>query len=62
MKAQKKEKVVGVRLTPVQYQDINRIAGERYITASTLGRLLFEKYLRNEITIKGIIDPESTMR
>ena len=54
MKTAKKEKVIGVRLTPKQYQDINRIAGERYLTASTLGRLLFEMYLRHEVKIKGI--------
>jgi hypothetical protein len=62
MKAQKKERVIGIRLTPLQYQDINRLAGERYLTASTLGRLLFEKYLKNEIRIKGIIDTEDTAR
>jgi hypothetical protein len=56
MKTNKKEKVIGVRLTPVQYQDINRLAEERYLTASTLGRILFQMYLRNEITIKGIND------
>jgi len=53
-KAVRKEKVIGVRLTPAQYQDINRLAEERYLTASTLGRLLIQMYLRKEITIKGI--------
>lgn len=53
-KPQRKEKVVGVRLTNSQYQDINHLAEARYLTASTLGRLLFEMFLRNEITIKGI--------
>jgi len=55
-KAVRKEKVIGVRLTPAQYQDINRLAEERYLTASTLGRLLIQMYLREEITIKGIND------
>jgi hypothetical protein len=52
MKTEKKERVIGVRLTPMQYEDINRLAGERHISASVLGRLLFEKYLRKEIQIK----------
>lgn len=56
MKAEKKERVIGVRLTPVQYQDINSIARERHITASTIGRLLFEMYLRREVKIKGLSD------
>ena len=56
MKTDKKEKVIGVRLTAAQYENINRLAEERYLTVSKLGSLLFEKYLRSEIKIKGLTD------
>ena len=56
MKTENRTAVIGVRLTPEQYKEFNRVAEERYLTASTLGRLLVEKYLRREIRIKGIAD------
>lgn len=54
MQKQKKEATIGVRLTPQQYEEFNLIASARYLTASTLGRLLFEMYMRKEVLIKGI--------
>lgn len=51
MKTEKKEKVVGVRLTQAQYEQVMQLAKDRYLTASTLGRILFELYLRQEVTI-----------
>lgn len=51
MKKEKKEKVVGIRLTPRQYEDLHRNAEVKHITASTVGRVLIEMYLRQEVSI-----------
>ena len=51
MKQEKKDKVIGVRLTDNQYKEVMKLVKEKYITASTLGRVLFEMYLREEVKI-----------
>lgn len=51
MKKEKKEKVIGVRLTPAQYEQVHRAAEVKHVTASTIGRVLFELYLRQEVSI-----------
>ena len=51
MKKEKKEKVVGIRLTPTQYQQVHKIAEGKHITASTIGRVLIEMFLRQEVSI-----------
>ncbi len=54
MKKEKKAATIGVRLTPAQYKQFNHLAEEMYLTGSSLGRILFEMYLRKEITIRGL--------
>jgi hypothetical protein len=51
MEQEKKDKVIGVRLTDRQYNEVMKLAKEKYITASTLGRVLIEMYLRQEVQI-----------
>lgn len=47
----KKERVIGVRVTPEQYDEILREVRKKHITKSCLGRVLFEKFLREEVRI-----------
>ena len=51
MKKEKKEKVIGVRLTPAQYEQLHKDAEVKHVTASTVGRVLIEMYLRQEVSI-----------
>ena len=51
MAQEKKDKVIAVRVTPKQYAQVKEMVKEKYITASTLGRVLFELYLREEVKI-----------
>jgi len=51
MEKEKREKVIAVRLTERQYNQVKELVKEKYITASTLGRVLFEMYLRQEVII-----------
>jgi hypothetical protein len=51
MKKEKKEKVVGVRLTPTQYTQLHKAAEGKHVTASTVGRVLIEMFLRQEVRI-----------
>jgi hypothetical protein len=48
---EKKERVIGVRVTQEQYCEIQRVIREKYITKSRLGRILFELFLRQEVSI-----------
>ena len=47
----KKDRVIGVRVTEEQYRELQRVSEKKYITCSTLGRVLFEMFLRQEIRI-----------
>ena len=51
MEQEKKDKVIAVRVTPKQYAQVKKLATKKYITASTLGRVLIEMYLREEVKI-----------
>jgi len=51
MEQEKKDKVITVRVTPKQYEQLKELVKKRYITTSTLGRVLFEMYLRQEVKI-----------
>lgn len=51
MKEEKKDKIVAVRLTQRQYAMVKELVKEKYITVSTLGRVLIEMYLRQEVKI-----------
>jgi len=51
MERVKKEKVIGVRVTAEQYELIQGLVQKRFITPSTLGRVLFEKFIREEVQI-----------
>jgi hypothetical protein len=51
MEQERKDKVITVRVTPRQYAQVKELVKEKYITASTLGRVLFELYLRQEVQI-----------
>jgi hypothetical protein len=51
MEQERKDKVITVRVTPRQYAQVKELVKEKYITASTLGRVLFELYLRQEVHI-----------
>jgi hypothetical protein len=51
MEHERKDKVIAVRVTPKQYAQVKELVKEKYITASTLGRVLIEMYLRQEVQI-----------
>ena len=51
MEQEKKDKMIGVRLTDRQYEQVQKLVREKYITASTLGRVLIEMWLRQEVKI-----------
>jgi len=51
MEQEKKDKVIAVRVTPKQYAEVKELVKQKYITASTLGRVLIEMYLRQEVKI-----------
>jgi len=53
MKQNKREKVVSVRLSSGEYEEIRRMAQDKYLTASAIGRILIEMYIKAEIKIKG---------
>lgn len=52
MKQNKKEKVVSVRLSNREYEEIHRMAQSRYLTAGAIGRILIEMFLRKEVKIR----------
>lgn len=51
MEVEKKEKVLGIRLTQNQFEKVQKAVKEKHITASTLARVLIEMYLRKEVHI-----------
>jgi hypothetical protein len=44
-------KVLGVRLTEAQVMQLRERAEVKHITLSTLGRVLFEMFLRGEVKV-----------
>lgn len=50
-KEEKKDRVIGVRVTAEQYMQIKRVIKEKHISRSCLGRILFEMFLRQEVSI-----------
>ncbi len=48
---EKKSRVIGVRVTQEQYSEIQRLSKLKYINGSCLGRILFELFLREEVSI-----------
>jgi hypothetical protein len=46
-----KLKVLGVRLSENQVTALKKQAEEKHLTLSTLGRVLFESYLRGDVKI-----------
>lgn len=43
--------VLGVRLTEAQVMQLRQRAEEKHLTLSTLGRVLFEIFLRGEVQV-----------
>lgn len=54
MKQNKREKVVSIRLSSGEYEEIHRMAQDKYLTASTIGRILIEMFINKEVKIKGV--------
>jgi hypothetical protein len=51
MKEEKRDKVIAVRVTPKQYAEVRELVKQKYITPSTLGRILIEKFIQEEVKI-----------
>ncbi len=51
MEEEKKVKVIAIRVTQEQFDGIKRAVKEKHINKSTLGRVLFELFLRQEVNI-----------
>lgn len=51
MTEEKRSKVIGVRITQRQYEEIRQVIKDKYITPSCLGRILIEMFLRREVRI-----------
>jgi len=51
MKENKLMQVVGIRLTEEQVMQLRQQVEAKHITLSTLGRVLFDKFLKGEMSI-----------
>jgi hypothetical protein len=51
MKEEKRDKIVAVRLRPTQYAQVRELVKTKYLTPSTLGRILIEKFIQREVQI-----------
>lgn len=46
-----KERVISIRVTPKQYQEVQEAVTQKHMSMSTLGRVLMEMFLRREVNI-----------
>ena len=51
MSKELRSKIVGVRLTSAQFDRLQRVAQNKSISASTIGRILIEMFLRQEVNV-----------
>lgn len=46
-----KEKVISIRVTPKQYEEVQAAVTQRHMSMSTLGRVLLSMFLHKEVEI-----------
>ncbi len=52
-----KEKVISIRVTPQQYEEVQEAVSQRHMSMSTLGRVLLTLFLRQEVNIYKVANP-----